>query len=168
MQFYIREKIFSIRDNFLINDMYNRPWFDCRAEFLSIGHKLHMLNMWGQEVAYIHQKILTFLPHYEIWQNGQMAADLHKKFTFLRDRFEVNAWNGRYEVVGDIWSWNYTIWFNGWQVANISKQFSLFADHYVVDVADNADIPVILCFAIVIDEIKDDRDDRDTGFDFFS
>src|ERR1700694_4173811 len=100
MQFYLREKIFTLRDNFIINDVYNRPWFQCQAEFLSIGHKLHMYDMNGNEAAYIHQKVLAFMPKYEIWQNGQLAATLQKKLTFMRDRYEVQAWNGQYSIAG--------------------------------------------------------------------
>lgn len=160
MQFYMREKIFSLRDNFVINDVNNRPWFQGRAEFLSLGHKLHLYDLNGNEVAYIHQKLLTLLPQYEIWQNGQVVATLHKQLAFFHDRFVVDAWNGQYEINGDIWSWNYTVAVNGYQVAQVSQQWSLLAEHYVMDIADNADIPMILCFAIVIDEIKDDRERR--------
>lgn len=165
MQFYMRERIFSLRENFVINDLYNRPWFECRAEFLSIGHKLRMFDMNGNEIAYIHQKVLSLMPQYEIWENNQVAANVHKNFTLFNDRFQINAYNGKYEIGGDFWGWNYSVWQNGYQIAQISKQLSFLAEHFVVDVADNADIPLVLSFAIIIDEIKDDREDRgNSGF----
>lgn len=170
MQFYLRESIFSLRQNFMIMDLYNRPWFDCQAEFLSIGHKLHMFSVSnGYEVAYIHQKVLSLMPQYDIWENGQIAANVHKNFTILRDRFQINAYNGQYEIAGDFWGWNYGVWQNGQQIAQISKQLSFLSEHYVVDVADNADIPLVLSLAIIVDEIKEDKGDRgvvNPGFPF--
>jgi len=160
MQFYLREKIFTLRDSFVINDVSGRPWFQCQAEFLTIGHKLHLYDMNDNEVAYIHQKLFSFMPQYEIWQNGQLAATLHKKLTFLHDRYEVDAWNGQYVIGGDIWGWNYGISVNDTQIASVNKQLSFSPGYFVVDIADNADIPMILCFTIVIDEVKDDQAKR--------
>jgi uncharacterized protein YxjI len=116
-----------------------------------------MYDMNGYEVAYIHQKVLSLMPQYEIWQNGQLAATLHKRLTFIHDRYEIDAWNGQYLISGDFWGWNYQVAMNGYPLASVSKQLSLIPGFFVVDIADNADLPMVLCFTIIIDEVKDDQ-----------
>jgi len=46
----------------------------------------------------------------------------------------------------------------GQTVAQIGQQFSLFQDRYGMEIADGADVPLLVCLAIVIDEVSHQKD----------
>jgi len=54
--------------------------------------------------------------------------------------------------------WNYEIRTNGQTVAQIGQQFSLIQDRYGMQTADGTDVPMLICLAIVIDEVSHPKD----------
>jgi uncharacterized protein YxjI len=59
---------------------------------------------------------------------------------------------------GDWLNWNYEIRTNGQTVARIGQQFSVFQDRYGMEIAEGADVPMLICLAIVIDEVSHPKD----------
>ena len=62
MKFLIKQRAFSWSDTFDIYDEYENKKYFVQAEFLSLGHRLHVYDMNGHEVGLIKEKVLTFLP----------------------------------------------------------------------------------------------------------
>ncbi|MFT5871261.1 MAG: hypothetical protein ACI8WT_000179 [Clostridium sp.] len=53
MKFYIREKVFSIGDNFNIKDVSGNDVFNVMGKIFSIGNKLRIYDMDNNEIVYI-------------------------------------------------------------------------------------------------------------------
>mgnify|MGYP006987593293 CR=1 FL=1 len=66
MKFLIKQRVFSWSDTFDIYDEYENKKYFVQAEFLSLGHRLHVYDMNGHEVGLIKEKVLTFLPEFAV------------------------------------------------------------------------------------------------------
>ena len=138
MRFHIRERAWSLTEAFVVRDDTGQPVFEVRGKFFHIGDDLVMFDIrTGQELVHIKQRLLSLLPHYEIYRNGQLWASMHEQFRLFGERFKIEGANGMiFHVDGDIWNWNFSVSDdNGNLLAQIGRQFSLFRDSYAVEVA---------------------------------
>ena len=81
----------------------------------------------------VKEVVLTFLPRFELYINGELAGTLSKELSFFRPRYNIdfNGWH----VEGDFFEWDYQIEDEqGNQVASISKDLWHMTDHYVIEV----------------------------------
>ena len=164
MRYHIRERAWSLTEAFVVRDEAGNPVFEVRGKFFHIGDDLVMFERYtGHELVHIKQHILSLLPRYEIYRDGQLWADVHEQFRFFGERFKVEGANGIiFHVDGDIWRWNFTVSDDqGNLLAQIGRQFSIFRDSYAVDVAPNVDAPFILALAIVIEMVKEHHERKE-------
>ncbi len=164
MRYHMRERAWSLTEAFVIRDDAGNSVFEVRGKFFHIGDDLVMFDRYtGQELVHIKQRILSLLPRYEIYRDGQLWADVHEQFRFFGERFKVEGANGIiFHVDGDIWRWNFTVSDDqGNLLAQIGRQFSIFRDSYAVDVVPNVDAPFILALAIVIEMVKEHHERKE-------
>jgi uncharacterized protein YxjI len=158
MQFYIKERAWSLREEFIVRDRDGRAIFKVQGKFFHIGDNLSIIDLaTRQEVAHIKQKIFALTPHYEIYRQGTHWASLHEKLLHLfGERFKIQLEDGEtYHIQGNIWNWDFTVINSrGDLLAQISKRISLFVDSYGVEVAQGVDVPLIIAMAIVIEMIR--------------
>ena len=74
MRLLIKQRVFSWTDSYDVYDEEGKPKYFVKAEFLSLGHQLHVYDCNRQEIGVIHQKLLTFLPAFEIEVGGIVKA----------------------------------------------------------------------------------------------
>ena len=137
MKFLIKQRVFSWSDTFDIYDEYENKKYFVQAEFLSLGHRLHVYDMNGHEVGLIKEKVLTFLPEFEVMIGGHSCGIIKKKFTFFHPQYELD-YNG-WHVEGDFLSWNYDVYEACSAVIHITKEPLHWGDTYVIDFLDPKD-----------------------------
>ena len=71
MKLLIKQRVFSWTDTYDIYDEAGKVKYFVKAELMSLGHRLHVYDQFGQEIGLIKEKILTFLPAFEIEVNGK-------------------------------------------------------------------------------------------------
>lgn len=157
MRYKIRQKIFSFGDNFTIKNENDEPMFIVKGKVFALGDKLSLQDLNGNELFYIEQKLFKFLPEYSIFQNGVQVAKVKKEFTFFKPRFNIDSNFGKYEMTGDIFSYNFQVLKNGRSVAAVSKKFFSFADTYGVDIDSQENQAFMLALIIVIDQVIHDN-----------
>lgn len=81
MRYAIREKFWSWGDEFHVFDENQRPVFRIQGEVWSWGHRLSFQDLHGTELAFIHQKLMTWMSQYEIFRDGRPFATLTKSLT---------------------------------------------------------------------------------------
>lgn len=156
---YMKQKIFSWKDRFTIKDQNDNDRYSVEGEFFSIGKKLHIYDMNGNEVAFVHQKVLTLLPRFFVFVNGTQVAEIVKEFTILKPRYRIEGLN--WEVQGDIFDHDYQITENGRVVVGIHKAWFSWGDSYELDIADTADSDrevMALAVVLAIDCVMDDNE----------
>ena len=112
----------------------------------------------GVELAFISQKMLSFLPRYEIYREGELFATLAKEFSWFKKKFSLDVPGPNdYEITGSFWLHDYEFKRRGAVVAVVSKAVWTWSDTYGVDIADGEPEIPILCAALAIDQILHDE-----------
>ena len=60
MQLLIKQRVFSWTDTYDVYDEYGNVRYFVKAEFFSLGHRLHVFDAAGNEIGLVRQKLLTF------------------------------------------------------------------------------------------------------------
>lgn len=149
MKLYIKQKVFSWRDSFVIKDEWYEDKYHAQGEFLSLGHKLHVNDMSGREVIYIQQKLLTFMPKFNIFVKGREYGTLAKNITFFKQSYSIPGTD--IEIEGDFWSHEYTVRQNGRKIMELSKEWLTWGDSYVLDIPNPEDELLGLAIMLAID-----------------
>ncbi|MCI6927579.1 LURP-one-related/scramblase family protein [Butyricicoccus porcorum] len=149
MRLLIKQRVFSWTDSYDVYDEYGNRKYFVKAEFLTLGHQIHVYDMQNREVGCIRQKLLTLLPEFRIEMDGVECGSIQKKFTFLRPKYEVDC-NG-WRVEGDFLGWDYDVYAGCSAAIHISKEPLHWGDTYVLNFADPADEKMGLLLVIAID-----------------
>lgn len=81
MKLLFKQRLFSWFDSYDIYDEAGNTVYVVKGQ-LSWGHKLVIYDAYGNEAGMVVQKVLTFLPKFEIYRNGSYTGCL--LYIFLR------------------------------------------------------------------------------------
>ena len=155
MQLLFKQRFFSWFDSYDIYDAQGRTMFTVEGK-MSWGHRLHILNADGEHIATVKQRVMTFLPRFELYEGEAYVGCITKEFSFFRPSFSVDC-NG-WAVDGDFMEWDYQIVdASGAVIATVSKELFHMTDTYVIDVVDPEDALHALMVVLAIDAEKDSR-----------
>jgi uncharacterized protein YxjI len=157
MKLYLKQKVFSIGDKFFIYDENGEEKYRVEGEIFSFGKKMHVYDLKDREVAFIHQKVMSFLPHYYIERNGVEIAQIVKKLTLFYPKYEIQGLN--WTIDGDFFDHEYIIKNGDRTVVSVSKQWLTWGDTYEIDIALGEDEINALCTALIIDACLESKDD---------
>ncbi len=164
MRFILKERIFSLRESYYIRDEDGHELFEVTGRLISLRDKLTLSDRQDNTLATITQKLLTLRPVYTISRNGQPDAKVKKDFiNILREGFSVDMEGDLPDlrIQGDIFEHSYTITRDGVTVAQAAKKWISLRDSYVVDVAAEEDIVLMLACAIVVDRITHEEEEKE-------
>ncbi|MEO7368822.1 MAG: LURP-one-related family protein [Gemmatimonadaceae bacterium] len=153
MRYVLKQKLFSLGDDFYIRDENERDIYFVDGKFLSIGDQLSFQDLEGNELAFIKQKILAWGRTYELFRKGELVAVVKKElFAPFHHTFNVDVPGpDDLQAEGNFLDREYTFTRRDKVVATVSKQWFTLADTYGVDVADGEDDILILVSAVVVD-----------------
>jgi uncharacterized protein YxjI len=163
MRYHLRERAWSLTEAFIVRDDAGRPVFEIRGKFFHIGDNLMMYEHHsGQPVVQIKQHVLSLLPSYDIYRNGQHWARINEQFRLFGERFKIKGDNGMtFHIQGDVWNWNFSVSDDrGNLLGQISRKLSIFRDSYAIDVAMGVDVPFIIALAVVVEMVKEHHDKK--------
>ena len=149
MRLYMKEKVFSWNERFTVKDENGWDKYFVEGEFFSLGKKLHLLNVHGEEVAFIQQRLFTLMPRFSVTVAGREIAEIRKEFTFFFQRYVIDGLG--WEIDGDVWAHDYVIRKNGRTIVRITKEWFTWGDSYVLDILDPADELVALAVVLTVD-----------------
>ena len=150
-QLYIRQKIFSWKDRFAIKDADGIDRYTAEGELWSLGKKLHVCNMAGEEIAFIQQKVWSFKPRFFVFINGIETADIVREITFLRPKYTIHGLD--WICTGDITGHDYEIWHGGDLIVKVHKVWFTWGDSYELDIPDSRNETLTLAVVLAIDAV---------------
>lgn len=157
MKLLFKQRLFSWFDSYDIFDESGNVVFTVKGQF-SLGHCLKIYDANGNEVGTVKEKILSFLPRFEIYKGGQYQGSIKKEFTFFKPKFSIDFCG--YTVDGDWFEWNYRIFDAlGANVATVTKELWNFTDTYVLDIKLPENALNVLMLVLAIDAEKCSRND---------
>ena len=96
MRLLIKQRVFSWTDSYDVYDENENPKYFVKAEFFSLGHQLHVYDRNNHELGVIRQRLLTFLPAFEIEIGGRVLVKSANSFLFsspdMRSTITAGAW----------------------------------------------------------------------------
>ncbi len=149
MKLLIKQRVFSWTDTYDVYDEAGNPKYFVKAEFFTLGHRIHVYDMNQNEIGVVKERVFKLLPVFDIEIYGRNFGTVQKEFTFFKPKYEIN-YNG-WRCEGDFLAWNYDV-YSGCSVAvHISKEVLHWGDTYVIDIVDPADEIMALMLTIAID-----------------
>ncbi len=156
MKLWFKQRFFTWFDSYDIYDEWGETVYTVEGR-LAWGHCLHILDRSGTHIATVKQRVLTFLPKFEMYIGEEYIGCIQKAFTFFMPRYDIDC-NG-WQVNGNFMEWEYTVQEPcGAVVATVSKQLFQWTDTYTIDVVDPQDALCALMLVLAIDAEKCSRD----------
>lgn len=157
MKLLFKQRFFSWFDSYDIYNEAGQIVYTVQGQ-LSWGHCLKIYDAQGREIGTVKERILTFLPKFEMYLGERYVGCISKEFTFFLPRYNIDC-NG-WHVDGDLFEWDYQILNSaGGTVANITKELFNWTDTYVIDVQNPQDALCALMLVLAIDAEKCSRSD---------
>ena len=157
MKLLFKERFFSWFDSYDIYDEAGNTVYVVKGE-LAWGHLLRIYDARGNELGCVKQKILTWLPKFELYVADRCVGSICKEFTFFRPKYNIDCRG--WSVEGDWLEWDYDIRNSAGQtVATVSKELWNWTDTYTIDVHNPNDALYALMLVLAIDAEKCSRKD---------
>jgi uncharacterized protein YxjI len=155
-KYRMRERMFSIGDDFWIEDEDGERAFKVDGKALRIRDTLVLQDGSGAELFTVQEKKLRVRDTMEIERGGNTVATVKKALiTPLRDRFSIEVEDGDdLEAKGNIVDHEYKIERDGDQIAEVSKRWFRVRDTYGIEVEPGQDDAFILAVTVCIDRMS--------------
>ena len=149
--------MFSWFDSYDIYDEYGNVCYTVRGE-LAWGHLLRIYDSHRNEIGVVKERILSWLPRFEMYLGDRYVGSIRKELTFFHPRFVIDC-NG-WQVEGNWVEWNYNIVDGrGDCIAVVNKELFNWTDTYSIDIRDPNHAVCILMLVLAIDAEKCSRRD---------
>lgn len=157
MKLLFKQRFFSWFDSYDIYNEAGETVYVVKGQ-LSWGHCLKIYDGHGREIGTVKERILTFLPKFEMYLGDRYIGCISKELTFFLPKYNIDC-NG-WHIDGDLFEWDYKILnSSGSPVANITKEIWNWTDTYVIDVHNPQDALCALMLVLAIDAEKCSRKD---------
>lgn len=106
MKLCFKQRFFSWFDSYDIYDASTGATAFTVEGKLAWGHCLHILDAQGRHIATVKERVLTFLPKFDLYIGERSIGTIRKEFTLFRPAFvlDFNGWR----VQGSFLEWDYT------------------------------------------------------------
>lgn len=154
MRLYAKEKVFTLRDKFRFFDENENDVYLVEGKLWSFTKQLTMTDALSNEVAFIREQFLTWMPKFHVFVDGVEVAEIRKHFTFFKPKYSIDCKG--WEIQGDFLNHDYSIMKDEKQIATIHKKWLTWGDTYEIDIADPADA-VLVCSIVLCIDCVDER-----------
>lgn len=156
-RYRLREKLFSIGDDFWIDTDDDRHAFKVNGKALRMRSTLVLESPSGDELFKIQERKLRVRDTMVVERGGETVATIKKALISpLRDRFAIELAGGEMTAKGNVVDHEYEIERDGHKVATISKRWFRVRDTYGIEIAPGEDDALVLAVAVCIDEMAHD------------
>ena len=162
-RYKIRQKMFSIGDDFWIENQHGDRVFKVDGKALRLRKTLFFEDVKGNKLAKIQERLLPIKETMvvEDAEGNQLAVIKKGLIAPLGDHWSVNVRGGPdLDVQGNILDHEYAISERRQKVAEVSKAWFSLTDTYGVDINEGQNDILILAIAIAIDMMAHDEDEK--------
>jgi uncharacterized protein YxjI len=155
-RYTMREKLFSIGDDFWIENESGEKAFKVNGKAFRLRDTFVLESPAGEELFTIQEKKLSIRDKMQVERNGQTVATIKKALiTPLRERYTIQVEDGPdLEAKGNIVDHEYEFKRDGDKVAEVSKRWFRMRDTYGIEVAPGQEDALILACTVCIDSMS--------------
>lgn len=154
MKLLLRQRFFSWFDSYDIYDEAGNTVYVVKGEF-SMGHRLQIYDPVGTPLGRIQERVLTFLPKFELYIGEQYIGELQKEFSLFRPRFRLDCFG--WQIEGNFIEWDYTVTSGDRTVMRLNREPLNWTDTYVMEIAKPSEALYCLMIVLAIDAAKCSR-----------
>jgi len=160
MRYKLREKIWSIRDRYVIRDTADEELFVLEGKLLTLAKKLTFSSSDGRELARIEQKLLALRPTFFLLRDGLPTARIRRMLRpIFKPRFEVEVPGEETIVVtGNLWAHEFEFLRGSTRIGYASKKVFSWSDSYGIDLDDDEDQVLLLAATAIVDLVSHSGD----------
>jgi uncharacterized protein YxjI len=160
-RYKMRQRMFSIGEDFTIEDESGNPAFEVDGKFMSLRETFEIKDRQGNVVITMRGKLISLRARMDVFRGDAAVATITKAlFSPFHDKFQVElAGGGSLRVDGDLFDHEYELHRDDAVIASVSKRWFTFTDTYGIDIAPGQDEPLILAIAVALDEMSHDPDE---------
>jgi uncharacterized protein YxjI len=162
-RYKIRQKMFSIGDDFWIENQEGQRVFKVDGKALRLRKTLIFEDLSGNKLAKIQERLLAIKDTMAVEDaDGRQLAVIKKGLIApLGDHWTVTVRGGPdLDVQGNILDLEYSIMQRRKKIAEVSKKWLSMTDTYGVEIDDGQNDILILAVAIAIDMMSHDEDKK--------
>jgi uncharacterized protein YxjI len=161
-RYQVRERMFSIGDDFWITDEMGNRAFLVDGKALRLRETFELKDATGTIVAAVKKKLIAIRDTMEIEHDGAVVATVRKAMISpLHHKSVIDLADGsQLEAVGNIVDKEFDILAAGQPIAHVSRAWFRIRDTYGVDVAPGENDALILAIAVCLDRIHHDEEDH--------
>lgn len=157
MKFLMRERMFSIGEDFWIEDEKGQRAFLVDGKALRLRQTFELKGPGDEILAVIRKKIISIRDTMVVERDGETIAKVHKKlFSPLHHKMLIELADGQeWTATGDIIEKNYVIESEQGVIAQTSRKWFRIRESYGIEIA-HPDLPLVLSVAVAVDELAED------------
>lgn len=158
MKLYMKQKKFSLKQDFDILDADQRPVYHVEGKLMSLKRKLRIFDsQTNEELAAVEQQLVALTPTLNIFYQNERIATIRKKITFFRPSYVIDVLG--WTIEGDYFAHDYNVLdADGNLIADISKKLFSWSDTFEIDIKDpTANPTVVLAVVLAIDMAMDSQ-----------
>lgn len=158
MRYQMREKMFSIGDDFWVEDENGDKAYKVNGKAMRVRKTFILETPSGDEVFKIREKKLRLRDTMKIERDGDDVASVKKAVIDpVRGRFDIEVEHGPdLKAQGNVLDHEYEIECEGRRVAQVSKAWFRVRDTYGIEVAPGENDALIIAVSVCIDEMAHD------------
>lgn len=149
--YYIKQKIFSLRDHYYVENQKGEPIFEVTGKFFAIADQLTLRDLNQQNLFTVKQKLMTLWGAYDVYKDDILCATIKRRPSLFKPKLDVESEYGNFQLRGDVFNYDFTITKDGQEVGHIEKKWFKLSDHYQLKVADGQDDAFFVALVIAID-----------------
>lgn len=156
MKLYMKQKVFSLKQDFNIYDHNQTPLFRVSGKLFSLGRQLRIYDaLTDEELAYVKETPFRLLTQLKIYRDNDYVATIQQKLTFFKTKMAIQdlGWT----IEGDFLDWHYVIKDADHQtIAEVEAKLLSWSDTFEITIDDTEVDPiVVLAIILAIDTIRD-------------
>lgn len=152
MKYYVKQKVFSLKDKFYIKDESQNDKYMVQGKMFSLTNQLDLMNLNEEVLLTANKRMFQFFPKYAIVDSRGEQQAVVKRLFGLRPKFNVFIGNETLEVQGSFFAHSFTIIRNGINIASIIKKVMAFGDAYEIEIDEPNNEMLYLFIVIIIDQ----------------
>ena len=156
MKLYIEQRAFSFTDRFSVYNEQGDVVYTVKGEAFSLGKRLHLYDLGGNELARVEQKVFSFFPKYFLFIGDQQIGEIVQVFHLFKPKYAVNGLG--WEIRGNLFEHEYEITNGIVPIASVSKEWFSFTDAYEIRFGEDVNELVALTVCLAIDAFIDRHD----------
>lgn len=156
MKFYMKQKPFSLKEQFEIHNENNQLVYYSEGSVFWAYQPVSLYQADGTKLLEIKQKPWTWLPKFDIILNGEIVATVKQDFKLWKSHYRIEGMG--LSIEGNVWGNHYDILKNGEVTAHIEKKVWSLSDTYEISVFDEELAEIVFCLVIAIDQVLDSQE----------